>query len=442
MVARGRFRALDEASPQTQIALVRTPIRNHRFVSADDARPVVGLDASPSYEIVRKLPSEALRNAVVIRDWLLTEAKHLRDPSAILAGLCERLNNAGVPVERAVSGIDTLHALHEAMGTFWEKDTGTTRVEPYLYDNSDDEVFRRSPFYVVYQTGKPVDLRLNETPDETFGIVPDLKAQGYTHYLCYPLFFANGDVNVLAFSTRMPDGFSELDLLQLEFALPAFTAVMEITSGAMVLDQILRTYVGDEPHREILAGSVQRGQTSRIRSAILFADMRSYTSRSSKLEPEETVALLNTYFDCLVPPIEAEGGEVLKYMGDGLLAIFRDRGDDMGGAARAALDAAQQALANLDAANAAGTFAPPVAMGIALHHGEAAYGNVGSGIRLDFTVVGRDINLASRLARLNRTLSERLLMSSSFADRLWGAPHRLGAFALDGIDGEVVVYRP
>lgn len=398
--------------------------------------------ASSSYEMVRRFPTDALRDAVAIRDWLLTEAKHLRDPSGILAGLCERLNNAGVPVDRAVSGVDTLHALHEALGTFWERDTGSTRVEPYLYNNNDDEVFKRSPFYVVNLTGKPVELRLAETPDNAYGIVPVLKEQGYTHYICYPLFFANGDVNVIAFATRAPEGFGEVQKLHLEFALPAFTAVMEITSGAMVLDQILRTYVGDEPHREILAGSVQRGQTSRIRSAILFADMRGYTSRSSKLAPEETVALLNTYFDCLVPPIEAEGGEVLKYMGDGLLAIFRDRGDDMGGAARSALDAAQLALANLDAANAQQAFGSPVDMGIALHHGQAAYGNVGSGIRLDFTVVGRDINLASRLARLNRTLSERLLMSSSFADRLWGAPHRLGSFALDGIDGEVVVYRP
>jgi adenylate cyclase len=170
--------------------------------------------------------------------------------------------------------------------------------------------------------------------------------------------------------------------------------------------------------------------------------MRGYTRTSSSLTPEGAVELLNDYFDCLVPPIEDEGGEVLKYLGDGLLAIFRDRGDDTGGAPQSALTAAIKALQRVRAANEQGRFPVPVAVGIALHHGDAAYGNVGSGQRLDFTVIGRDVNLASRIATLNKRLEEPLLMSKAFVEHLWGNPKRIGAFEVEGFDGKIDVYRP
>jgi adenylate cyclase len=200
--------------------------------------------------------------------------------------------------------------------------------------------------------------------------------------------------------------------------------------------------VGDEPHRAILSGAILRGQVSRIRSAILFADMRNYTRLSSTLTPEGAVELLNNYFDCLVPPIEDEGGEVLKYLGDGLLAIFRDRGDDTGGAPQSALTAATSAIRRLQTANSEGRFPVPVQVGIALHHGEAAYGNVGSGQRLDFTVIGPDVNLASRIAHLNKELGEPLLMSKPFVEHLWGNPTPLGTHLVDGLDTRIEVFKP
>ena len=228
--------------------------------------------------------------------------------------------------------------------------------------------------------------------------MPELKAGGYRHYLTVPIRFSSGTENGITFATRSPDGFGEQALEVLRAVLPTFAMVTELRAVSKRLDDVLRIYVGDEPHRAILSGAILRGQVSRIRSAILFADMRGYTRTSSSLTPEGAVELLNDYFDCLVPPIEDEGGEVLKYLGDGLLAIFRDRGDDTGGAPQSALTAAINALQRVRAANEQGRFPVPVAVGIALHHGDAAYGNVGSGQRLDFTVIGRDVNLASRIA--------------------------------------------
>ena len=387
------------------------------------------------------VPFGALQPSVGIRDWLLGEGARLPNPEDMLAGLAERLIAIGVPVDRASTAIDTLHSEYAGVGRIWTRDGGTS-VRLFPHGARSTDAYLNSPFHTVHETGEWLILDLSETPDDAYAVIPDLKAGGYTHYVVAPLFFTNGTKNGITFATRAPEGFGNDDIAILRFVMPALAAVVEMRVLNKQLDHVLRLYVGDEPHRAILAGDIRRGQVTRIRSAILFADMRDYTRTSADMTPEEVVGLLNVFFDCLVPPIEREGGEVLKYLGDGLLAIFRESGDDLGGAAKGALTAAQHALAALDEANALHQFPVPVAAGIALHHGEAAYGNVGSGSRLDFTVIGRDVNLASRLAQLNRILGEPLLMSKPFVDFLWGDPIALGEHRLDGFDEPMAVFRP
>ena len=387
------------------------------------------------------VPFGALQQCVALRDWLLSEGARMPNAEDLLSGLAERLIDLGVPVDRATTAIDALHSEYSGVGRFWTRETGST-VRLFPHGEASDKANRESPFQAVHETGEWLILDLSETPDHAFAVIPDLKAEGYRHYIVAPLFFTNGTRNGITFATRSEEGFRDEDVAILRFVIPTLAAVMEMRSINKQLDHVLRIYVGDEPHKAILAGSIRRGHVQRIRSAILFADMRDYTRISAEMTPEEAVDLLNIFFDCLVPAIEREGGEVLKYLGDGLLAIFRERGDDLGGAAKGALTAAQSALAALDEANDLRRFAQPVAAGIALHHGEAAYGNVGSGARLDFTVIGRDVNLASRLARLNRTLGEPLLMSKPFVDFLWGDPVPLGQHTLDGFTEPMGVFRP
>jgi adenylate cyclase len=319
----------------------------------------------------------------------------------------------------------------------WTREQGSS-LRLFAHEER-DIVYERSPFAYVHRTGEWLLLDLAETPDDAFGIVPELKEAGYRHYLCIPIVFTNGSHNGITVATRAR--FEDQHLALFRFIMPSLAAAMEMRAVNQRLDNVLRIYVGDEPHRAILSGAIRRGQVTRIRSAILFADMRSYTQISSMLEPEKAVELLNTFFDCLVPPIESEGGEILKYLGDGLLAIFRDRGDDTGGTAQSALTAAISGLVKLDEANRGGQFPVKVQAGIALHHGEAAYGNVGSGTRLDFTVIGRDVNLASRIAQMNKALGEPLLMSRAFADHLWGDPESLGTHELDGFGERIQIYR-
>jgi adenylate cyclase len=391
--------------------------------------------------MARSLDPESLSRVVALRDWLVTVAARMEDPNEVLIGFIQRLIELGLPLDRVASAIETLHSEYAGIGRFWTREEGA--VVRYLpHGTRREAVYQLSPFAHVNRTGEWLILDLAETPDDLFAIIPELKEAGLRHYLTIPIRFTNGAENGISFATRSPEGFGERGLNILRLVMPSFALVTELRATSNRLDQVLRIYVGDDPHRAILSGAIQRGQVTRIRSAILFADMRDYTRISSTLSPESAVELLNTYFDCLVPPIEDEGGEVLKYMGDGLLAIVRDQGDDTGGAPQSALTAATNALRRVQTANDEGRFPAPIQVGIALHHGDAAYGNVGSGQRLDFTVIGRDVNLASRIANLNKRLGEPLLMSKPFVEHLWGNPKALGMHKVDGFEEEIEVFRP
>src|SRR5215212_1083789 len=278
-----------------------------------------------------------------LRDWLVTDATRTPDAGDVLTGVAERLNALGVPVDRMFAAIEALHSEYAGIGWRWTREDGAS-VRFLPHGERRETVYGTSPFAHVNKTGEWLLLDLANTPDNLFGIIPDLKQEGYRHYLTVPVHFASGARNGVSFATRAPEGFSERDLAILRHIMPTFTTTTELRVVTKRLDDVLRIYVGEGPHRAILSGAILRGQVTHIRSAILFADMRGYTRLSSSLSPEEAVELLNTYFDCLVPPIEEEGGEVLKYLGDGLLAIFRDRGDDTGGAPQSALSAAVAAL--------------------------------------------------------------------------------------------------
>jgi adenylate cyclase len=391
--------------------------------------------------MARSLDAESLARVIALRDWLVTTAGQMEDSNEVLSSFLDRLIELGLPIDRAVSAIEALHSEYAGIGRFWTREEGT--VVRYLpHGDRRETIYQTSPFAHVSRTGEWLILDLSNTPDDLFPIIPELKEAGYRHYVTVPIRFTNGAENAISFATRSPEGFGTRALTILRMVIPSFALVTELRATSNRLDQVLRIYVGDEPHRAILSGAIQRGQVTRIRSAILFADMRDYTHISSTLSPESAVELLNNYFDCLVPPIEDEGGEVLKYLGDGLLAIVRDKGDDTGGAAQSALTAATKALRRIEIANNEGRFPVPINVGFALHHGDAAYGNVGSGQRLDFTVIGRDVNLASRIAELNKSLGEPLLMSKPFVEHLWGNPSPLGAHDVEGFEEAIEVYKP
>ncbi len=420
--------------------------------SADAASPIdaslVAADARLSAAEIVNLPAERLDRlmgwdltygVMLVADWLTRHARMKDMPSERIALLCDKLLALGLPLDRYGSSTEVLDAEHDSISRLWVRGKGVT-TRTYVRTGEDDSGYRTSPFYEAAQTGRTVEMRLVETDDARFGIVAELKAGGFTHYLCIPIPLMNGGHGWVTFATRSPAGFSPTDVAALARLLPAIAILIDLRSTWLSLDKLLRTYVGDEPHRAILRGVTKRGQVSTIRSAILFADMRDSIGHTVDLDAVAAVGVFNALFDCLVPPIESRGGEVLKYMGDGLLAIFRD-GPDVDAADRA-LAAGQEALAALRARALSRPGELPIEAGVALHYGEAAYGNVGSGLRLDFTVIGKDVGLTSRIANLNRPLDQPVLMSRDFVDRLHRPVVQVGAFAVRGFKDLVEVFRP
>jgi adenylate cyclase len=391
------------------------------------------------------LSPQALEACLNLRDWIMEHALSIVDMGEVVAEIANRLNAIGIPIDRMTTAVESLHSQHAGVGRYWEKGE-ESRMVFFPHEGRIEALYAASPIYYVHQTREWLHLDVTKTPDTLFSIIPDLKAGGYTHYLCIPLFFSNGTGNALSFATKARGGFSPEHLRILRFIIPTLTFATELRATHRHLNDVLRIYVGDAPHREILSGVIRRGQVTRIRSCLLMADMRHYTRISSQLTPEETVAWLNDYFDYLVPAIEDQGGEVLKYMGDGLLAVFRDEADDKGETAQKALHAARDIFARIREARVLGSSLYPVDVGIALHHGEAAYGNVGSGTRLDFTVIGRDVNIACRVARLNKVVHQPLLMTHQFAaqlaftNSLAKAPTLLGNYDLEGLNEAVAIY--
>lgn len=387
------------------------------------------------------LPRDRIQVALALRDRLIEEFPNVPLRKDFLAWLAALLREAGLKIDRIATIFETLHSEFAGVGRIWTWNEGlSTRF--MRHDDPHLDEYLNSPFAFASRLEEWLLLDLDNTPDDAFPIIADLKALGYKQYLVIPLRYSRSTKNAIGFASREAGAFGPLELTLFNIIIPTLTLVMEVRSANMRVDNMLRIYVGEEPRQEILSGAIQRGQVTRIRSAILFSDMRDYTRIAAVQTPEETVSLLDTYFDCVVPSVEENGGEVLKFIGDGILAIFRDRGDDTGSNAYNAFIAAKRSLQRIEEANYTGRFKVPVSIGIALHHGEAAYGNVGSGSRLDFTVIGPDVNLASRLARMNRELNEPLLTSRAFAERLWIELDRIGAYPIPGLTEPVEIFRP
>ena len=391
-------------------------------------------------EVLARLEPDRAVPALALVDWL-NGSPQREIVESIVEHLCARLIAAGIPLDRYGSSTSMVTADHDAIGRVWRRDEG---VEEVVYVRPDVEVndYRDSPFYASAETRTWLELWLPDTPDSRFGVVASLKAFGLTHYICVPMWLTNGANGWITFATKRATGFSEQDLLVMAIVLPPLMSRIDSRVGWTTLDKLLRTYVGDEPHTAILAGRAKRGQVSTIRAAMLVADLRDSTGHTAEISAVEAVDLFNNLFDCLVPPVESRHGEVLKYLGDGLLAIFRESTDVMRDAAARALQAAEAAMAAVEAWNAAHPAHRPMQIGIALHYGEIAYGNIGSGSRLDFTVIGRDVGLATRIAGMNAKLGQPLLLSAAFVGHLEGQAERIGVFPARGFRESVEVFRP
>jgi len=340
--------------------------------------------------------------------------------------------------------VNTLHPDVVGRAFIWQADTGV-KISEAKYDMLETDEYLNSPVMAVYDTRKPVRRHLADgnCPDD-FPMLLELRAAGATDYVAFPLPFTDGTIQVATWATRRNGGFTPKQFSDLESIAAPLTRVAEIRALRRTATNLLNTYVGRQAGERILAGKIRRGHVEAIRAAIWLSDMRGFTALTEQLPPQDLVDLLNRYFDCQVPVIFDHGGEVLKFMGDGLLAIFPLASDDRDSSAvcRRALSCARETRARVSALDAPVGIenGDAVRFGLALHIGEIMYGNIGGGDRLDFTCIGPAVNLAARLESIAGKLGQTIVASAEFASHIPDEFTSLGAFSVAGFAASQVVF--
>jgi len=386
-----------------------------------------------------------------ITDWLTGQGLLRADFETLLAGFCERLVAIGVPIWRGYVSVTTLHPRVWGTGCSWRVDEGI-RTEVYIHRLEPAEDYLQSPFYHMFEAGlSRLRLRLAQGEGQRFPLLERFCRQGASDYLAQFVDFgvdgvANGRTGVVSsWTTTHPDGFGERDVAILEHLMPRLALALQARLSHEIAINLLDAYVGPEAGRRILSGEIHRGSLEVISAVIFYADLRGFTSVADRYEHEVLVEALNAYFDCLVPVITEHGGQVLKFLGDGLLAAFPLADHEPAEVCERALDAAADALSCVRELNAerAAADRPVMDLDMALHLGDLFYGNVGSADRLDFTLIGPAVNEASRIEALCTQHERPLLISEAFAHAATVSSGRLvsiGRFALRGVRAAQSIY--
>jgi adenylate cyclase len=298
----------------------------------------------------------------------------------------------------------------------------------------ESEEYLQSPITAVRNSGEPIRRHLAraDCPDD-FPVLAELRAENATDYLAAPMLFTDGSIHVATWATQQEGGFTAQQTADLGTLIRPLTRMVEIRALRRTATNLLDTYVGRQAGERILMGEIRRGHVEAIRAAIWLSDMRGFTALAERLSPQELVDLLNRYFDCQVPAILDQGGEVLKFMGDGLLAIFplTEHGEEAGDVCGRMLGCARKALADIDALSVPAS-AEHIRFGLALHVGQVMYGNIGGGNRLDFTCIGPAVNLAARMEKVAARLGHPVVASEPFAALCPNEFTPLGEFDIAG----------
>ncbi|KWV47056.1 MULTISPECIES: adenylate/guanylate cyclase domain-containing protein [Rhizobium] len=378
-----------------------------------------------------------------IIDWLVTETRDERFIDNIFVQMCQRLRNEGVPVARASLHFRTLHPQWLGARILWRTGLAEAKIDTFGYGVEKTPQFRNSPVNEIFSGAIEVrkNLEAMRDGDGHHQFYDELIRDGLTEYIAWPMEHTLGKRHIATFASDRPGGFSDEHIAFLQDLLPALTLVTEIRLKNILARTLLETYVGPHASGQILAGATTRGSGATVGAAILICDLRDFTTISDQWPRDDVIELLNGYFDAMSEPIEKHGGEILKFMGDGMLAIF-PLTDPM--ACRNLLTAIKEAGAAVAALNEenAREGREVLRYGIGVHVGDVMYGNIGSRRRLDFTVIGPAVNVASRLESLTKEIKRPVLFSRAFVEMASckEGMESLGAFPLRGLGEPVDVF--
>ncbi len=391
-----------------------------------------------------------------IHRWLVEQGLYGLKEEELLNGFCRQCLHAGLEVSRSVVLLDTLHPNFEGRAYSWRSDAPeATRVIEYGRTSEGEAAasWQRSPLFALVQSGESeqrVRIRLGEGPE--FPVMAEFAQEGHTDYLAFVHRLAPdsviGEMDSLysQWLSRDPGGFSDRAVMALRNLVPALSLAMKCAAMSRVSRTLAKVYLGRDPARRVLGGKIIRGVADRIAAVLWFSDLRGYSTLADTAEPGEIMPLLNDYADATISAIHDAGGDVLKLMGDGVLAIFAD--SPVPEASRAALRAEcdlRSRLAVLNADRIAGN-RPTSSVYVGLHAGEVFYGNIGSRDRLDFTVIGPAVNEVSRIAGMCRSVDRSLLVSTEVREALdpefQAELVSVGRFALRGMGRAQDLFTP
>lgn len=385
-----------------------------------------------------------LNSRLEIMNWLAGAGLSGIAETELVREFCERSRAAGLELSRGLVFIDTLHPVFEGQGFRWS-DIESNESDAFEYGSTSQgeaaENWQRSPFYAMLQTGQ--NELLIGSDDETFKMTAKLIGDGHRHFATFIHRF--GDTGIIGemdcvyslWGMRRDNGFDDIAMASLRDLVPLLGLAVKSAAHARIARTLGHVYLGRDAADRVLSGRISRGVADRINAVLWFSDLRGSTAIGEEIDPGEFIPFLNDYAGAAIEAIHDEGGDVLKLIGDGVLAIFKE--DDMAAARRAALRAENQFRKNIEVLNErrSSEGRPITSAYVALHVGEVFYGNIGSEERLDFTVVGPTVNEVSRIASMCRSVEREFLVSSAFLDGLGASGKRhfvsTGRYVLRGI---------
>lgn len=388
-----------------------------------------------------------------VLDRLMRDALADQSYEGVFAAFCEGVSGLGVPLLRTHLAMRALHPLVESVALTWHRDAGLD-VAQYEHRSEPDDAWLRSPLYTMLTQERfraRHDLR---DPDVVarYPLFAELRALGATDYLACLTPFGDPDTAfsrqagvIISWATDAPGGFDGSDVELLEFVQPYVGVVAKLCQREQTARNVLSAYLGDAAGGRVLAGQIRLGDVERIPAVIWYSDMRDSTAMAERIAPEFFLEAVNDCFDCTAGAVLAHGGEVLRFIGDAVLAVFPvGAGEPVERAAGTALAAARDARHRLLSLNRRRREATreSLAFGLGLHLGELLFGNIGVASRVEFSVIGRAANEVARLESLTKEVGEPVLVSSAFRDALDLPWRDLGCHGVKGVGRGMQVFAP
>lgn len=380
-----------------------------------------------------------------ITEWMIGDARRIASAAAAIDEYAWRLYAAGIPLLRVTLHSGTLHPQFLGAAFVWWRDTGQTVRIMIKHEIADLIPYEVNPVRRVREGAET--LRRNLEGAETqfdFAMLHELKQRGATDYFALPVGGVYGPSSyMVTYATDRPGGFSASEIADLERVSERLSLLADMHNQKHIAENILVAYLGPQTGPRVLAGQIRRGTGEAVAAVLWSSDLRGFTQLSDRGVPDQVIAILDQIFDAQAQAIVSHGGEILKFIGDGLLAIFPVATPaDAAKAAADAISAAQEALQAVHSLDHGIAGEPPLKMVIALHYGTAIYGNIGAADRLDFTVIGPAVNLVSRIEAVAKTLSVPLVVSDDLARIYGGKLRSLGLHRLRGLDQPHELFAP